>query len=176
MSSRFVAIGSIKKSHGTNGEVLVDYFTRTSFRVGLKVWIVPPTENVHEVKIKRVAPRGDALLLTFEGIDSLNDSKNLNLKKILARRSDLSQAALAELEEDNEGPRDIFDYEVIDIAHGSLGRITEIIETPANDVIVVEGRFGEVLIAYHESVVRAIDDEQRQVEVEVLPNTIPVQK
>lgn len=170
-SARFVSIGVIKKSHGIDGEVLVNHFTRTSFRVGLSCWIVPPTEEVHKTRIQAITERGETLLIKFEGIDSLNLSKDLSLRKILVLRRDLSPAVLEELE-NLEPELDLLSYAVIDERHGELGHIEEIIQTPANDVIVVQGRFGEVLIPFIDSVVLERDDERKELKVEILDNTI----
>ena len=41
---------------------------------------------------------------------------------------------------------DLVGRNVVDARFGELGRITGVIETPANDVLEIEGPFGEVLV------------------------------
>ena len=53
-----------------------------------------------------------------------------------------------------------------------LGSLKEIIQTGANDVFVVQGERGEVLIPDTEEVVLNIDREQRQITVHLIPGLI----
>lgn len=173
-SSQFVSIGVIKKSHGIDGGVLVKPFARTPFRVGLRVWILPPTDEVHETRIAHIEERGSELFIRFEGIDSLNFSKALSLKTLMVRTADLNPRVLSELLDAAEDVADVLGYQVSDQNYGNLGNITEIIQTPANDVYVVEGPYGEVLVPVHESVVLEQDDVMRLLTVRVLPGTVEV--
>lgn len=171
-SSQFVSIGVIKKSHGIDGGVLVKPFARTPFRVGLRVWIIPPTDEVHETRIAHVEDRGSDLFIQFEGVNSLNFSKALSLKTLMVRSADLNPRVLGELRNAKEPAVDVLGYSVNDENHGDLGNVTEIIQTPANDVYVIDGPYGEVLLPVHESVVLRQDDETRHLVVRVLPGTV----
>jgi 16S rRNA processing protein RimM len=53
-----------------------------------------------------------------------------------------------------------------------LGTIEDVFSTPENDVYVVRGESGEVLIPAVEDVVTAIDLEARLVTVEVIPGLL----
>ena len=53
-----------------------------------------------------------------------------------------------------------------------LGRVTEVLETGANDVYVVRGPRGEVLIPAIESVVRVLDLEAGRMVVSPLPGML----
>jgi 16S rRNA processing protein RimM len=53
-----------------------------------------------------------------------------------------------------------------------LGRVTEVLETGANDVYVVRGPRGEVLIPAIESVVRVLDVEAKRMVVSPLPGML----
>ena len=55
---------------------------------------------------------------------------------------------------------DLLDREVIDGRYGSLGTIQEVLETPANDVWVIDGStYGEVLIPVIDQVIAEIPEE-----------------
>ena len=54
-----------------------------------------------------------------------------------------------------------------------LGRLAEVLETGANDVYVVRGPRGEVLLPAVEDVIRQVDLESRRVVVRLLPGMLP---
>ena len=57
---------------------------------------------------------------------------------------------------------------VVDEARGVLGEIVEVIVTGANDVWVVDGPFGEVLLPVIDDVVLDVDEEARTAQVRLL--------
>jgi len=62
--------------------------------------------------------------------------------------------------------------EVVTTEGEPLGRVAEVIETGANDVYVVHGPRGEILIPAIEDVVRELDLEARRMIVEILPGLL----
>lgn len=63
--------------------------------------------------------------------------------------------------------------EVIDVKRGPLGILSEILETGANDVYVVNSpRFGEILIPALKEVILKIDLDSARMEVALLPGLV----
>ncbi len=63
---------------------------------------------------------------------------------------------------------------VVDVTSGAeLGQVADIIETGANDVYLVRGALGEVLIPAIKGVVKNIDPENGRMLVEPLPGMLP---
>jgi 16S rRNA processing protein RimM len=62
---------------------------------------------------------------------------------------------------------------VNDAAHGDLGMIEDLIVTGANDVWVVSGPYGEVLIPVIDDVVLAVDHDAGSISVRLLPGLLP---
>ena len=90
-------------------------------------------------------------LVRFSGIHGIGPAQAIAGCYVLAAEDDLDLGPLDMADDD------LFDREVVDERYGSLGRITEIIETPANDVWCVEGGpYGEVLIPVVEEAVEWI--------------------
>lgn len=54
-----------------------------------------------------------------------------------------------------------------------LGPITDVLTAPENDVYVVRGAYGEVLIPAVDDVVLAVDLDARVVTVEIVPGLLP---
>jgi 16S rRNA processing protein RimM len=55
-----------------------------------------------------------------------------------------------------------------------LGQVTEVMETKANNVFVVQGQFGEVLLPDIDDVIRKIDFENKRITVRLLPGLLDV--
>ncbi len=67
---------------------------------------------------------------------------------------------------------DLVGYRVTDVDRGDLGVIDEIIVTGANDVWVVHGPLGEVLLPVIDEVVLELDDASRTISVRLLPGLL----
>jgi 16S rRNA processing protein RimM len=178
-TARFCKVGRIAKSHGKNGEVLVQVCAETFFDELLEreIWIVPPTLDTRVGKIEGVRPLGDDLLIKFSQVTDLGQAREISGRAVYVEATGLSNEALAAFqggERDTEDPRArVLGYAVTSAEWGELGTIVEVIETGANDVWVMHGdAYGEVLLPVIEDCVLEIDDEKRSARVYVLPGLI----
>lgn len=98
--------------------------------------------------------KGHVLVARFEGIDSPEDAAALTHLEVLVPR-----AAIPAPESDDEFlVHDLLGVEVVDDVQGSLGRITAVFPTGANDVWVVRDDAGrETLIPAVHTVVLSVD-------------------
>ena len=93
-------------------------------------------------------------LVKFSGIDNLDAAEGIAGCFVLASTDEL------ELDTFDVAFDDLLDREVIDGRYGSLGTIQEVLETPANDVWVIDGStYGEVLIPVIDQVIAEIPEE-----------------
>ena len=118
----------------------------------MEVALTPPGLK-RERWSKIVCMRGaadDAAIISFSCAHDLDDAESIVGCYLLAHESDLEVGPLvAAIDE-------LIGRAVVDIRHGDLGVIREVLETLANDVWVVDGGpYGEVLIP----VVSAVLDE-----------------
>ena len=64
--------------------------------------------------------------------------------------------------------------DVVDTTTGNvLGKVADIIETGANDVYLVHGPRGEILVPAIKSVIKQIDPENGRMLIEPLPGLLP---
>lgn len=169
-STRFVNVGRIIKSVGLEGDVLVDFSIEPSFFAlsDKVVWLTPPVLGVSETTFVSIKPSQDRYRVHLRDIDSIDGAKPLAGRSLLMKSSDVD----AELFVDREKVPSEIGYEVHSAEWGFIGVINEVIVTRANDVWVVDGTYGEVLLPVIESVVLNIDDDSRRIEVYVLPGLI----
>lgn len=89
-------------------------------------------------------------LVTFEGVATISDAEELVGKTLLVEEDCLPEnfsLVNASL---------LIGREVIDVEHGSLGEITEVLVGPTQNVWVIDGSFGQVMMpAVDEFIVEA---------------------
>jgi len=134
---------------------------------GTQVWFVPPVASARSSRILSVRPGPKGPLATLEGFGSIDAARHLVGSRILARVEDVPEEWF------DEDELDVVGMQVTDVVHGELGEIVEVIVTGANDVFVVEGPRGEVLVPVIEDVVLEIDEDAETVTVRLLPGLLP---
>jgi 16S rRNA processing protein RimM len=163
----FIPLGRIVKSHGLKGEVSVAPLTGPPFFMpeGLQVWLVPPPGSSASTTVESVRPGPKGPLVKLAGIDDIDAAKRLANCEILAREQDVPH----EIDDDYF---DVTGYAVVTDEGLSLGDIVETIVTGANDVWVVEGHLGEILLPVIDDVVLDIDDDAAVITVHLLPGLV----
>jgi 16S rRNA processing protein RimM len=167
----FVPLGRVAKTHGLKGEVAVMPAADLPFvmPVGLEVWFVPPPATVRTGRIENVRRGPKGPLVKVSGVDDLSAAHQLVGSQLMARAADLP-AEWSEPVLDEEGPVGLI---VTDVARGPLGEVTELIVTGANDVWVVDGPLGEVLLPVIDDVVLQVDWQAGTATVRALAGLLP---
>lgn len=118
-------------------------------REGLVVVPVPPAlKGPRSLTVRGCADGSAGQLVSFEGVCSIGEAAALVGKNLLARVDDLP----SDLELHDADA--LVGREVVDVAYGPLGAICEVMRGPANDVWVVRGARGEVLVPVVEHLIR----------------------
>ncbi len=164
---RFLVIGQIGKAHGVRGEVRVVTHTDIPERfawleavyVGDKAPTLVPVESVRFHK--------NWVLLKLEGYDDRD--------QVAVLRGQLLQIEQSQAIPLEEGEYFLFQLDGLSVTTDDgqyLGSITGVIETGANNVFVVNGPDGEILLPDIEEVVVDIDFDERQMIVHILPGLL----
>jgi 16S rRNA processing protein RimM len=145
----FVEIGRVASTHGLVGEVSVIMTVDLPVPrlCGLEVWFVPPPADVRTARISSVRSGPKGPLFTFDSVTGIDAAAQLRGRTVLARTADLPEI---EEEFDPVGAR----------------------VSDANDVWVVEGPFGEILIPVIDDVVDEIDEDAETIRVRLLPGLL----
>lgn len=154
MTIAYRNIARVVAPHGIKGEVSAQPLRGLPFLLheGMTVALTPPA--LDRDRFCRVVS-ADAMsgLVRFSGVDTLDDAEKVAGCLVLACEDELELGPLDAAAEDLIGRR------VVDERYGDLGTITEIMETPANDVWVCESLvYGEALIPVIEPVLDSIPD------------------
>jgi 16S rRNA processing protein RimM len=153
-----VAIGRITSSHGIKGELrvmpLTDFPER--FNAGAEVWI-----DGKPVLVTRRRWQGKEMILAIEGVDTRDAADALRGKEIMA-------PSPTQLDEGVFYQHDIVGLRAVTLQGEVLGRVSEVISTGSNDVYVVVGDRGELLLPALEGVVHEVDVENGRLVVDVI--------
>ena len=114
-----------------------------------------------EKKIRQWKKQGKGLIAEIEGISDRDMAATHVGQNIGVKRS-----AMPELASDEYYWCDLLGLEVINQEQEVLGRISEIRETGANDVLVVEGEARFLVPMLKGSVIKSVDLEKRQMLVD----------
>jgi 16S rRNA processing protein RimM len=136
--------------------------------LGVEAWIVPPPSSARCGRIETVRPGPKGPLVKLSGFDDLDAVRAIAGSELLVLEADLPEGW--------EGPpadEDLVGKTIRDEDRGILGTIVEVIVTGANDVWVVEGGFGEVLIPAIDDVVMGAEPDGHTIVVRLLDGLVP---
>lgn len=146
----YLKVARIVKTRALMGEVMAVSVDGLPFCLyeGLNVWIVPPVDNVpRQSSIVSISSESDSCsFISLDSIEDIDAAKNIVGCYLLVSRDDID---LDEYTSSNT----FVDRKLIDERYGDLGLVTEYLETPANDVLLVNGQYGEILIPLIDDVI-----------------------
>lgn len=163
---QLLRVGVISSTHGVRGEVKVYPTTDDPNRFKKLKKVVLDTGREHlNLEISGVKFFKNQVILKFKGIDNINDIEKYKGKDLLVHRED----AVA-LGENENYVADLIDLEVVTDDGKVLGTLTEVMETGANDVYVIETEEGEeLLIPAIRDCILDVDLDKEVMTVHILP-------
>lgn len=115
---------------------------------------------------------GDGLVVKFSGIDSPEAAAELRTRQVCVKTADRPR-----LPQGMYYHHELVGFEVVNEAGEQIGKLSEIMQTGANDVYVVSSHEGgEVLLPAIASVIMGIDPEKRVIRIHELPGLIERQQ
>jgi 16S rRNA processing protein RimM len=156
----------VRRPHGVRGELRVELLTGYPERLSHhEVLYLGP--DLRPYRLESVRLHKDLALVKLVGCEDRDQADLL--------RGQLVQVPFEDavpLEEGEYYHFQVIGAEVVTEAGETLGQVAEVLETRANDVYVVLGPRGEVLIPAVEHVVQEIDLEAGRIVVRLLPGLL----
>jgi 16S rRNA processing protein RimM len=157
-------------AHGIRGELkcrIVTDFPKRRFRRGSTVVIKGRSHTVQGARIQ-----GTVVLLKLEDIADRTSAETFRGADV-----EVPTAAALRLPKGQFYWHQVIGLRVEDVTtHELLGQVTDILETGANDVYIVHGGRGEILVPAIKDVVREIDPASGCMLIAPLPGMLPVPK
>lgn len=151
MKKQFLEAGKIVTTHGIRGEVKIMPYTDTpELLAEFDRLFIGKDKNELVIEHSRVFK--NMVIAKIEGIDTPEAAEKLRNKLLYMHRDDL------ELDEDTYFIQDLIGIEVRDADSGFVyGRISDVMQTGANDVYVITGGDREYLVPAIPDVVISTD-------------------
>jgi len=165
-----LAIGRIKRAVGLKGEVLIKAYSQVdSFLMPACFFLKTKDTKFKKILIRkyRLKAAKEAICL-LEGVSDRNKAEALEKKEIYQ-----DVGLLPQTDEDEFYWYELKGLEVIDKQRGSIGKIAAILETGANDVLIVKSEHGEeILIPMVDEIVIEVDPDKKVCLVDLPPGLI----
>ncbi len=154
MPKELFVIGKILTTFGILGEVKVAPLTDIPERFHDLSSCLVGKKGVSPVRfmIEKVRYHRSVILIKFKGYDDIENAKPLRGSFLY-----VTEDELVVLPKDKYYVHQLIGLTVLTINGDIIGKISDILKTGANDVYVVTGETGEVLIPVIEQVVKKID-------------------
>ena len=164
MEQRF-KVGEIANTHGIRGEVKVYLTTSDPKRFKkLKKCILSTPKNEMELEVESCKFFKQFVILKFKGWDSINDVEQYKHCGLYVERKDAIR-----LDKDEYYIADLIGCQVYDEDDVLLGSLTNVLETGANDVYIVENEAKkEILIPALKQCILDVDVERAIIKVHLL--------
>jgi 16S rRNA processing protein RimM len=163
----FLVVGKVRRPHGVHGEVVAEIYTDFPERLTPKRSIYLGEKHVR-LLIASQRPHNEGLLLGFEGVTTPEQAGRY--------RNQILSIATTEASELSKGEfyfHELLNMDVYDEAGFLLGKLTDILETGANDVYVVTDSTGhELLLPAISEVVLDVDLNAKTMKVHLLPGLV----
>lgn len=156
-----IVVGTIVGTHGYEGRLRVSPETDNPDRYarGAKLTI---GGQQYTIERSGPGPGGTALLVKLTGVDSLEQASPLVHQPIVVEATDAP-----ELPEGTYYHFQLIDMRVVDTTGATLGKLTEVIATGANDVYVVTNDASEIMVPSLADVVLDINLETATMTVDI---------
>lgn len=157
-----VVVGRFGPPFGVKGWLnVISYTDPVTNLADYRPWFVERNGEWTQLSVDRVKPHRNGFVAQVDGIDDRDVALRYSGKSIGVEDSTLPEAG-----EDEFYWKDLIGIVVEDRAGTVLGEVSGLIETGANDVIVVRSGSGEVLIPFVRHVVITVDLERRRIVVD----------
>jgi len=163
----YLAVGLLRRPHGVHGEILMEVYTDFPERLedGTTVFLGAKHKPA---TIRHIRHHNEGLLFSFEGVDT-PESAGLLRKQLVYVKT----ATRPALPAGQYYHHQMIGMTVVDDSGNELGRLTEIIQTGANDVyVVLSGTGKELLLPSIKQVVLDVDVESNRMIVHLIPGLL----
>jgi 16S rRNA processing protein RimM len=163
----FLVIGKLRRPHGLHGDMLMEVLTDFSDRLetGAEVYI---GEEYEPRKIQRCRWHGKLIRIAFEGLDDREAVGEYRNTFVYVHSTDSPT-----LPEGEYYHHELIGLRVVDEDGENLGIVDQILETGANDVLLImDDMDQEILLPFIDPVILGIDLDLGEIRVHILPGLL----
>ena len=163
----YLAVGLLRKPHGLRGDLLLEVYTDFPERLKPGTTIFAG-DKYQALKITRRRPHNDGMILGFEGINTPEEAGRYRATVVYVPTADRPM-----LPEGQYYHHEIIGLTVLDETGKTLGTLSEIIITGANDVYVITPAEGnDILFPALKEVILGVDLSAKTMRIHLLPGLV----
>lgn len=161
--AKTITIGKIGSTFGVHGWLKLHTYTEFGPTIlEYQPWLIQkPNGSTEILALEDAKFHGDQVLIKVQGINTPEAAKLLTNQLLLIQRSQLPT-----LSPNDYYWSDLIGLTVIDQNNQTLGKVTHLIETGANDVLVVKGEKEHAIPYLPGSVIKSVDLEKQEIRVD----------
>ena len=170
----FGLIGEIVKPHGIRGEVKVYLFSEQpeNLKKYKKIVLQEPTDSEQETyTVVKSREQGKLAILQLEGVVTREEAEALQGRKIWVDKADFPT-----LDPDEYYWHQLKGLVIVTETGQELGRVTELFNTAAHDIMVVTGAGHEYMIPVNGDIIRDIDEQGGKIVISPPPGLLEINK
>ena len=163
----YLVVGFLRRAHGVRGEMVMEVHTDFPERLkaNTKVFV---GDSHRPMTLDSARFHNEGLIVKFENVDTPEDAAHYRNQLVYVTTADRPQ-----LPKGQYYLHELIGFDVVDEEENSIGKLTEIMQTGANDVYVVTRPDGsEILLPVIPSVVLNIEADRRLIRVHLLDGLI----
>lgn len=159
---KHIIVGKIGSTYGVKGWVKVISFTEIALDIlNFSPWYLESPTGWEKIKVEDGRPHGKAIVVKLPGYNAPEQARLLTGKKIA-----VTQSQLPALEKGEYYWSDLEGLSVINQHNEVLGKVIYLINTGANDVLVVKGDKEHAIPYLPGTVILKIDLEKKEIHVD----------
>ena len=160
--SQRIVVGQISGIYGVRGWLKVMSYTRPRENIfNYDHWLLKQDDNWQEMVLLEGQLQGKGLIAQLEGVVDRDQARTLLDANIAIERSQLADATTGEYYW-----HDLIGLDVCNQQNKILGKVKELLETGANDVLIVEGKYRIMIPFVKERYVLDIDHKNSIIRVD----------
>ena len=157
-----IPLGKIIKPHGVKGELKVFLYNDRSstLKEGLYIWFKLDEKFVKYSVINLRGVTKKSQILKIKEVDTFDKAMIISKKEFFVSRNDFE-----ELDENSFYLNDLIGCDVFDEKNQSLGKILDVLNFPANDVLLISYEDKEIMVPFVEDFILLFDLDNRLVKL-----------
>ena len=152
----WIEIGSVVRPHGVGGEVSADFVADLGELIveAVTLRLTDPSGRERTLEVERARDHKGRKIVKFREVETVEEAESLR-----GFRAWLTRAQIGPLAEGRWFVQDLIGMEVRTEEGECLGTLDDVLHMPGNDVYVVRGSGGEILLPVIDEVVLGVDVE-----------------
>ena len=162
-------VGYVLKPHGIRGDVKIEAVSSYPERFKDLEYVYIHNNNIRQIyHIQRTRISGRFVYIKFESITSRTEAEKLRGAEVLVDQKDLIQPS-----KDEFFIHDLIGCRVLSDEDETLGIVSDVMQMPANDVLVVKSSDNkELLLPVIKSVIKRVDIAEKKISIHLLEGLI----